>query len=87
MPLIKPFENKIWLSSPTMHGDEQKWVNDAFEKNWITTAGENINELEKIVAGYIGSNHAVALSCGTSALHLAVKLAGEKLYGMPSPDK
>lgn len=35
----KPFEKKIWLSSPTMHGDEQKWVNDAFEKNWITTAG------------------------------------------------
>ena len=87
MPLIKPFENKIWLSSPTMHGDEQKWVNDAFEKNWITTAGENINELEKIVAGYIGSNHAVALSCGTSALHLAVKLAGEKLYGQPKPNQ
>lgn len=37
----KPFEKKIWLSSPTMHGDEQKWVNDAFEKNWITTAGES----------------------------------------------
>ena len=40
---IKPFEKKICLSSPTMHGDEQKWVNDAFEKNWITTAVENVN--------------------------------------------
>lgn len=33
------FEKKIWLSSPTMHGDEQKWINNAFEKNWITMAG------------------------------------------------
>ncbi|MBO7475042.1 MAG: aminotransferase DegT, partial [Ruminococcus sp.] len=51
---IKPLENKIWLSSPTMHGDEQKWVNDAFEKNWITTAGENINEVERLIAEYAG---------------------------------
>ena len=80
---MKKFEKKIWLASPTMHGDEQKWVNDAFEKNWITTAGENINEVERQVAEYVGCNYAVGLSCGTSALHLAVKLAGEKLYGMP----
>lgn len=78
---IKPFEKKVWLSSPTMHGDEQKWVNDAFVKNWITTAGENINEVERIVAERIGVKYAVALSCGTAALHLATKLAGEKLYG------
>ena len=64
---IKPFEKKVWLSSPTMHGDEQKWVNDAFVKNWITTAGENINEVEKIVAERIGVKYAVALSCGTAA--------------------
>lgn len=83
---IKPFENKIWLSSPTMHGDEQKWVNDAFEKNWITTAGENINEIERIVAEYAGLKYAVALSCGTASLHLAVKLAGERLYGQPKPN-
>ena len=51
---MKPFEKKIWLSSPTMHGDEQKWVNDAFEKNWITTAGENVNETEILVAEKIG---------------------------------
>ncbi|MGN0647187.1 MAG: DegT/DnrJ/EryC1/StrS family aminotransferase [Oscillospiraceae bacterium] len=80
---IEAFPSKIWLASPTMHGDEQKWVNDAFAKNWITTAGENINQLEKMVAAYIGCNYAVALSCGTAALHLAVKLAGEKLYGAP----
>lgn len=82
---IKPFENKIWLSSPTMHGDEQKWVTDAFEKNWITTAGENINEVERLVAEYVGCRYAVALSCGTAALHLAVKLAGERLYGQAKP--
>lgn len=84
---MKRFENKIWLSSPTMHGDELKWVTDAFEKNWITTAGENVNEVERIVAEYMGCNHAVALSCGTAALHLAVKLAGEKLYGQPKPNQ
>lgn len=78
---IKPFGKKIWLSSPTMHGEEQKWVNDAFEKNWITTAGENVNEVEKLVAQKIGCKYAIALSGGTTALHLAVKLAGEKLYG------
>ena len=64
-----------------MHGDEQKWVNDAFEKNWITTAGENINEVERLVAEYAGVKYAVALSCGTASLHLATKLAGERLYG------
>ena len=80
---IKPFEKKLWLASPTMHGEEQKWINDAFEKNWITTAGENINVIEKQIAEKIGRKYAVALSCGTAALHLAIKLAAEKLYGMP----
>ena len=80
---IEPFKNKIWLASPTMHGDEQKWVTDAFEKNWITTAGENINEVEQQIEEYIGIDHAVGLSCGTAALHLAIRLAGEKLYGIP----
>jgi len=85
--MIQPFLNKIWLSSPTMHGDEQKWVNDAFVKNWITTAGENINEVEKMVAEYVGCRYAVALSCGTASLHLAVKLAGESLYGQAKPNQ
>lgn len=85
--MIKPFDSKVWLSSPTMHGDEQKWVNDAFIKNWITTAGENINEVERMVAEYAGVKYAVALSCGTAALHLAVKLAGERLYGQAKPNQ
>ncbi len=80
---IKPFASKLWLASPTMHGDEQRWVQDAFDKNWITTAGENINEVERQMAEYIGVNYAVGLSCGTAALHLAIRLAGEKLYGLP----
>ncbi len=78
---FKPFEKKVWLASPTMHGEEQKYVNRAFELNWITTAGENVNEVERLTAEYIGVDHAVALSAGTAALHMAVKLAGEELYG------
>ena len=80
---IEPFPNKIWLSSPTMHGDEEKWVVDAIRKNWVSTVGENINEVERIVADKLGRKYAVGLSSGTAALHLAVKLCGEKLYGQP----
>ena len=80
---VKPFNHKIWLSSPTMHGDEQRWVDEAIQTNWVSTVGANINEVEKQMAEYIGIPHAVALSCGTAALHLAIKLAGEKLYGVP----
>ena len=81
---IKPFEKKIWLASPTMHnGKELSYIQDAFEKNWITTAGENVNEVERISREYVGVEEAVALSSGTAALHLAVKLAGERLYGKP----
>ena len=84
---IKPFENKVWLSSPTMHGDEQHWVDDAIQTNWVSTVGANINEVEKQVAARIGVKYAVALSCGTAALHLATKLAGEKLYGQARPNQ
>ena len=80
---INPFDNKIWLASPTMHGEEQKWVDEALRTNWVSTVGENINEVESQIAAYIGVNHAVGLSCGTAALHLAIRLAGEKLYGIP----
>lgn len=80
---IEPFSNKIWLSSPTMHGDEQRWVDEAIRTNWVSTVGENINEVERIVARKIGRKYAVGLSSGTAALHLAVKLCGEKLYGQP----
>lgn len=80
---ISPFEKRVWLSSPTMHGDEQKWTDDAIHKNWVSTVGENINEVERMVAEKIGRPYAVALSSGTAALHLAVRLCGEKLYGQP----
>ncbi|MBQ1377030.1 MAG: DegT/DnrJ/EryC1/StrS family aminotransferase [Lachnospiraceae bacterium] len=83
---IEPFKTKIWLSSPTMHGDEQKWVDEAIQTNWVSTVGENIDAIEKEVADYIGVKYAVALSCGTAALHLATRLAAEKLYGQARPD-
>ena len=84
---IQPFAQKLWLSSPTMHGDEQRWVDDAILTNWVSTVGANINEVEKQVAERIGVNYAVALSAGTAALHLATRLAGETLYGQARPDE
>ena len=78
---IEPFESKIWLSSPTMHGDEQKWVDEAIRTNWVSTVGANINEVEKQIADYLNIPYAVGLSSGTAALHLAIRLAGERLYG------
>lgn len=84
---IVPFEKKLWLSSPTMHGDEQKWVDEAITTNWVSTVGENINEVEQQIAEFVGVKYAVALSAGTAALHLATKLAAEKLYGQARPDQ
>lgn len=78
---IEPFKNKLWLSSPTMHGDEQRWVDEAIQTNWVSTVGENINVVEHQVAEKVGRKYAVALSSGTAALHLAIKICGEKLYG------
>lgn len=75
---IKPFEKRVYLSSPTMHGEEQMYVKEAFDTNWITTIGENINQLEEGIKNKIGIKGAVALASGTAALHLAVKLAGVK---------
>lgn len=80
---MEPFKNRIWLSSPTMHGDEQKWVNEAIRTNWVSTVGENIDEVERTTADKVGVKHAVAVSSGTAALHLGIKLCGEKLYGRP----
>ena len=82
--IIERFPEKVWLSSPTMHGDEKKYMLEAYETNWMSTVGENINELERLLSGYIGIEHGVALSSGTAALHLAVKLAAERLYGSSS---
>ena len=75
---LTPFEKKIWLSSPTMHGPELEYIKDAYEKNWMSTVGENINEVERLACETVGCKYAVALATGTSALHLAVKLAGVK---------
>ena len=70
---FKAFENKVWLSSPTMHGEEMEYVKEAYDTNWMSTVGKNINEVEKITCEKIGCKYAVALSAGTAALHLAVK--------------
>ena len=78
---MKPFDSKVWLSSPTMHGEELKYMTEAFETNWMSTVGTNINEVERMAAEKVGCKYAVALSSGTASLHLAMKLAGERLYG------
>ena len=79
------FENKVWLSSPTMYPDSMRYVMEAYETNWMSTVGTNINEVEKQICEKVGCKYAVALSAGTAALHLAMKLAGEKVYGKPAP--
>lgn len=73
---ITPFEQKVWLSSPTMHGDELEYVKEAYETNWMSTVGKNISEVERLACEKVGCKYAVALSAGTAALHMAVKLAG-----------
>ena len=78
------FINKIWLSSPTMHGEEIQYMDLAYRTNWMSTIGENIQVVEKEMAQKIGCKDAVALSSGTASLHLSIKLAGEKLYGVPA---
>lgn len=78
---MKSFEKKLWLSSPTMHGDELRYVTEAYETNWMSTVGANINEVERIAAESAEVKYAVALSSCTAALHLCMKLAGERLYG------
>lgn len=75
---MKKFETKVWLSTPTMHGDELKYMTEAFQTNWMSTIGENINQVERLTCEKVGCSHAVALSSGTAALHLCVKLAGIK---------
>jgi len=73
------FMNKrIYLSSPTMHGLEMKYIQEAFDTNWVAPLGKNVDEFEKEMAAYVGVKHAAALVSGTSALHLAIKLCGVK---------
>ncbi len=84
---LKPFKKKVWLSSPTMHGLEMTYVQQAFATNWMSTVGENINEVERMIAEKVGRKYCVGLSAGTAALHLAIKLAAEAVYGQPDPIK
>ena len=81
---IEPLKTKVWLSSPTMHEFERQFVDSAIETNWVSTVGANIAAIEKEFPEKIGRKFAVALSSGTAALHLAVKLAAERLYGKPA---
>ena len=81
---FEKFEKKVWLASPTMYPESMKYAMEAYETNWMSTVGENINELEKIAAKKAEVNYAVALSNCTAALHLCIKDAGEKLYGRPA---
>ncbi len=69
---------KIWLSSPTMHSEEQKFVKEAFDSNWVAPLGRNVTEFEKEISKYIGCKDAAAMSAGTHALHMCFKLAGVK---------
>ena len=75
---IKPFQKRLWLSSPTMHGEELAYMTEAFQTNWMSTLGENIDAAERMICEKTGRRYAVGLSSGTAALHLAVKLAGVK---------
>ena len=75
---MEKFKNKVWLSTPTMHGEEIKYITEAYETNWMSTVGENINVIEQQLSQKTGCKYAVALASGTSALHLAIKLAGLK---------
>ena len=79
-----PFEQKAWLATPTMHGDELKYMKEAYDTNWMSTVGANINEVERIAAEKAGVKYAAGLSACTAALHLCCKLAGERLYGKPA---
>ena len=75
---FEKFQNKVWLSSPTMHGEELRYITEAYETNWMSTVGANINEIERMACEKVGCKYAVALSAGTAVLHMAVKLAGVK---------
>ena len=78
---IRPSESRMLLSSPTMHDRERYWVDEAIRTNWVTTVGANINAVEDELKGYIGRKEAVGLASGTAALHMAIRLAGETIYG------
>ena len=80
---MKRFEKRVWLASPTMHGEELRYMQEAYETNWMSTVGKNIDEVERLAAEKVGCKYAVALSAGTAALHLGTRLAGVRLFGVP----
>ena len=80
---MKPLDQHVYLSSPTMHGEEFQYMKEAYDTNWMSTVGANINEVERIACEKIDCKYAVALSAGTAALHMAIKLAGMDVYGQP----
>ena len=67
---FEPFKSKVWLSSPTMHGPELEYVTEAYETNWRSTVGENIDEVERLACGKKGCKHSVTLLSGIAALHM-----------------
>lgn len=67
-------DKRIYLSCPTMHGEEQKFVQEAFDTNWVAPLGPNVNAFEKEMAEYTGAGYTAALSAGTAAIHLALRL-------------
>ena len=84
MKKFEKFEKKIWLATPTMHGEEMEYIRLAYDTNWMSAVGENINEVERIAAEKAQMKYAVSLTNCTAALHLCVKAAGEQLYGRPA---
>lgn len=73
---MKRLDNRVYLSSPTMHGLEVDYMMEAYNTNWMSSLGENIDEVERLIAQETETDFAVAVSSGTSALHIAVKLSG-----------
>ena len=69
-------EDRIYLSPPHLSGEEKRFVEEAFDSNWVAPCGPNVDEFEQEMARYAGVRSAVALSSGTAALHLALKLTG-----------
>ncbi len=79
------FASRVYLASPTMHGEELHYIEEAFRTNWVSTIGANLDEMESAMSRLIGRPYAVALGSGTAALHLAVRAAAVRLYGDPDP--
>jgi len=83
---IVPFENKVWLSSPTMHGEEQFFVDEAIRTNWVSTVGANINAVEELTAAKIGCKYAVALSSGQQLCIWPSNYVGKNCTVNQNPD-